>query len=197
MLLATLALGALVHADENLHQADGAGHVHDSLKVDYAGRQRTLLETGRAVRKILFMEIYTMAHYLESDTFREGESVYRAVVESPGVKQTNMVFSRDLRADQIQKSLRSGIKANSSEASYDEMQPDVEAFMSAITDGVNEGDEFVLRWYPDGTLQAFFEGHSISSIRNNELAKTMWAMWFGERAVVDRSKLVEHLLIVR
>jgi len=181
-------------ADDSRQQANDDSAFSQSLRIEYDHRPRTLLLTGQAVRKILFMEIYTMAHYLEADTLEAGESVYQAMLESPGVKQVTMIFSRALRADQIQKSLLSGIKSNSSNESYQQMQPDIRAFMDAIGDDVDQGDEFGLRWYPDGTMEAFFQGDSIISIKNNELAKTMWTMWFGERAVVDRKTLVDRLV---
>jgi hypothetical protein len=192
-LLALAALGS-VYAHGALAQADAHSAFSNSLHIEYEQQQRTLLQTGQAVRKILFAEIYTMAHYLEADTLGSSESVYNAIVESPGIKQVTMTFSRALRAEQIQKSLRSGIRSNASNESYQRMLPDIEAFMNAIDDDVERSDEFVLRWYPDGTLQSFFQGNSIISLNNNDLAQTMWAMWFGERAVVDRRSLVERTL---
>lgn len=194
IVLMAMMLPGPAQADENPQPADGGGSFSEVLRIEHDDRSRTLLQTGQAVRKIFFMEIYVMAHYLEAEDFNEGESIYNAILESPGIKQVTMVFSRALRADQIQESLRSGLEENSSEESYQEMQPDIEAFMSAINDDVNEGDEFALRWHPDGSLESFFQGDSIISIRNNDLARTMWAMWFGERSVVDRSKLVERML---
>jgi len=34
---------------------------------------------------------------------------------------------------------------------------------------------------------------SIIAIENNDLEKAMRAMWFGERAIVDRRKLVDRI----
>ncbi len=195
---APVILGMMVlypaDADESRQQAKGNSAFSDSLRIVYDHQPRTLHQTGQAVRKILLMDVYTMAHYLETDTLNRDESIYQAMVESGGVKQVTMIFSRALRAEQIQKSLRSGISSNSSHESYQRMRPDIEAFMNAINNDVNQGDEFGLRWYPDGTMASFFQGKCVISIKNNDLAKAMWAMWFGERAVVDRRKLVDRML---
>jgi len=182
-----------VHADGPVLEASGAGFFSDSLRVDFHDQPRILQQTGQTVRKQYFMQIYAMAHYLEGAPLEESESVYRSIIAAPGIKQITMIFLRDLSAGQIQKSLSSGLRSNASGERYESIRPDIERFMSAISDDVQSSDEFVLRWYPDGTIDSFHEGNRVSSIRNAEFAETMWSIWFGEGSVVDRAALVERL----
>jgi hypothetical protein len=105
-----------------------------------------------------------------------------------------MVFLRNLSAEQIQKSLRSGIKLNSTENEYLKILPQVEKFMQAIYSDVKKNDEFTILWFPDGTVSSLFQGKQISLIKGKHFAKTLWAIWFGEYSVVDRKDLVEELL---
>ena len=182
-----------VHADTPLPEASETGFFSDSLQVDFNDRPRILQQTGQTVRKQYFMQIYAMAHYLEGVPLGESDSVYRSIITAPGIKQITMVFLRDLSAGQIRKSLSSGLRSNASEVRYESIRPDVERFMSAINADVRSNDEFILRWYPDGTIDSFYEGNRMSSIRNAEFAETMWSIWFGESSVVDRAALVERL----
>jgi len=180
-------------ADESVQESSGTALFSESLRIDYSDEQRTLRQTGQTVRKQYFMRIYAMAHYLEGVIQEDDGSIYRAIVDAPGIKQITMVFLRDLSAGQIQKSLSSGLRSNASTERYENIRPDIERFMNAINDDVKSSDEFVLRWYPDGTMDSYHEGKKVSSISNAELAETMWSIWFGEDSVVDRAALVERI----
>jgi len=191
--LCMLLMPGFAHADEPVQETSGTALFSESLRIDYSDGQRVLLQTGQTVRKQYFMRIYAMAHYLEGNVPESGASVYRAIIDAPGIKQITMVFLRDLSAGQIQNSLSSGLRSNISKERYENIRADVERFMSAINDDVKSSDEFVLRWYPDGTMDSYHEGNKVSSISNAELAETMWSIWFGDGSVVDRSALVERL----
>jgi hypothetical protein len=180
-------------ADAQMRGHTDSGRFSEDLLVEYIDQQRTLRQTGNTVRRQLFLQIYAMAHYLEGAPLDTDASVYSSVIDAPGIKQITMIFLRSLSAEQIQESLSSGLKANASSERYERIRPDIAKFMAAINDDVRRSDEFVLRWYPDGTMDAFFQGDRISSISNAEFAKTMWAIWFGEDSVVDRAALVTRL----
>jgi oligoribonuclease (3'-5' exoribonuclease) len=106
-----------------------------------------------------------------------------------------MKFLRALDAKQIQKSLISGIKLNTNEEEFLQILPQVEEFMHAIDEDVKTQDEFVLRWFPVGTILSIYQGKEISTIRNDGFARTLWSIWFGKESVVDRKTLVEQLLV--
>jgi len=182
---------ACADKDSPVQSTDGA--FRDSLSIDYDNQQRALRQTGQTVRKQYLMQIYAMAHYLEDALLDPGESVYAAIVESRGIKQITMVFLRNLKGSQIRGSLSSSLRSNAGQDHYAVLQPDIDRFMNAIDDDVQRGDEFVLRWYPDGTMDSIYQGNTISSIKNAELARSMWAIWFGDKSVVDRAALVDRL----
>ncbi len=181
------------YADGELRVERDSGAFTESLHIDYNDEQRALRQTGQTVRRQFFMQIYAMAHYLEGAPLDSGESVYSAIIESSGIKQITMVFLRNLSGSQIRNSLSSSLRSIASEERYAVMQPDIDRFMNAIDDDVQRGDEFVLRWYPDGTMESIYQGSRISFIKNAELARSMWTIWFGEKSVVDRAALVDRL----
>ncbi len=181
------------YADVTSPERSGEKQFSDRVQVEYADREWTLVQTGQTVRRQYFLRIYAMAHYLEGDLHATPGSTYRAIIDAPGIKQITMRFLRNLSADQIQQSLASGLRASAGAEQYARILPDVERFMRAINDDARRDTEFVLRWYPDGTLESFYRGSRISSIRNAEFASVMWSIWFGENSVVDRAALVERL----
>ncbi len=198
-IILSIALISVAHADNSISETNPEKKFPHSIIIEHNNEQLDLFLTGVTIRRKFFLKIYYMAHYIEqppevagSDT--SDENIYKSILENSGTKQISMVFMRKLSADQIQKSLRTGIKLNSNEAEYLQIQPQVEEFMQAINADVKKNDEFIIRWYPDGSVVSFFQGTKISSIRSVEFAKTLWAIWFGDFSVVDRKALIGEML---
>ncbi len=198
-IILSIALISVAHADNSVSETGAEKQFPHSIVIEHNNEQLDLFLTGVTIRRKFFLKIYSMAHYIEqppevagSDT--SDENIYKSILENSGTKQISMVFMRKLSADQIQKSLRTGIKLNSNEAEYLQIQPQVEEFMQAINADVMKNDEFIIRWYPDDSVVSFFQGTKISSIRSVEFAKTLWAIWFGDFSVVDRKALIGEML---
>ncbi len=101
---------------------------------------------------------------------------------------------RDLTAEQIKTALVKGIEKNTSEAEFEQIGPYVKKFTRAISRDVKEGDEFVIRWLPDGSMISLYEGQPVTTIKSDRFAKVVWSIWFGEHSVVDRDSLVKQLV---
>jgi len=172
------------------------GAFPNSVIIKYNNEKLDLSLTGLTVRKKFFLKIYSMAHYIEQKpkTLFANDEIYQYVLQSDSAKQISMVFLRTLKAEQIKKSLLSGIKSNISEDEYLQIQPQVELFMRAISEDVKENDEFTLRWLPDGTMISLFQGKEISSIKGENFARTIWSIWFGDHSVIKRDLLIKELL---
>ena len=166
----------------------------EHVVINYKNQELNLSLTGLTMRKMLFMDIYSVAHYIDKLPASSVNELYRYILEPAHTKQISMVFQRELSAIQIKNSLLKSIKRNTDAQEFLAMQADVEKFMAAIYDNVKKNDEFTLRWFPDGTMVSLFEGDEISSINNEALARTMWSIWFGEKSVVDRKSLVTQML---
>ena len=168
----------------------------DSIFISYNNEELDLSLTGETVRKKFFLKIYSMAHYVEQkpDSSFKNDEIYQYILQQYSAKQISMVFLRSLKAEQIQESLISGIKLNTNDEEYSKILPQVETFMRAINEDVNENDEFVLRWLPNGTIVALFQGKEISSIKDENFARTLWSIWFSDYSVVDRNLLIKKLL---
>ena len=165
-----------------------------NINFTYNNKQLDLSLTGETIRQKFFLDIYSMAHYVEQKPTILDNNIYNDILLSSGAKQISMIFLRDLSSDQIQKSLIEGIKLNSTQDEYLIIQPQVKEFMQAIYKDVEQNDSFIIRWLPDGTLVSVFKGKQVCAIKNALFAKTLWSIWLGDQSIVNREALIDKLL---
>jgi Chalcone isomerase-like len=194
-LLLLVCWTSVIAADVTIEASRGV-YLKKDIAFEYDGSETGMSLTGFTVRKKLFLKIYSMAHYVEQAPkgIVKSEDIYNYILQQGGAKQISMVFLRSLSAEQIRESLISGIKKNTNEDEYVQILPSVEVFMKSISEDVEEKDEFVLRWLPNGTIISLFQGKEISSIKDENFARTLWSIWFGDYSVIDRNKLIKELL---
>ena len=191
--LISVTFNSLAQAHDERAAAEVGTQFPSQILLENKDATIALIRTGSTIRRKFFLKIYAMAHYLEQQAVISGEETYQDILENGVTKQISMVFQRSLTAEQIQKSLISGIKLNTDEEEYQQILPDVEVFTQAINADVKKNDEFIIRWYSDGTMVSIFEGKQISVIRNNRFARSVWSIWFGDDSVVDRKSLIKEL----
>lgn len=153
--------------------------------------------TGVSTRKKFFLDIYKIAHYIDTPLASSGkvrkQHIFEDLLSSPVNKQVSLVFQRPLSAEQIQKALTKGVKNNCMGDEAHRVERALSEFRNAITIDVEKNDEFSLRWTKEGKLLAFFEGKNVGKFDSPLLARLLWSMWFGDNAVVNRSDLVSQL----
>ena len=194
-----ITLISVVQAEDRHSETDAVNQFPHNITVEYNNEQLDLFLTGLTIRKKFFLKIYSMAHYIEqkpddSGLDVSGNKIYSNILHHNNTKQISMVFLRELTAEQIQKSLISGIKLNTNKEEYLQILPQVEEFTHAIYENVKQNDEFILRWFPDGTIVSIFQDEEISSIKNDKFARALWSIWFGNHSVVDRESLIKKLI---
>ena len=194
-----ITLISVVQAEDRHSETDAVNQFPHNITVEYNNEQLDLSLTGLTIRKKFFLKIYSMAHYIEqkpddSGLDVSGNKIYSNILQHNNTKQISMVFLRELTAEQIQKSLISGMKLNTNKEEYHKLLPQVEEFTHAIYEDVKQNDEFILRWFPDGTIVSIFKDEEISSIKNDKFARVLWSIWFGNHSVVDRESLIKQLL---
>ena len=192
----SIALISIAHTDDSLSETKDEQQFPHNIVIEHNNEQLDLFMTGLTIRRKFFLKIYSVAHYIDQqpDVAGSDDSIYKSILQNNSTKQISMIFLRNLSAEQIQKSLRAGIKLNSSEAEYLQILQQIEEFMQAINANVKKNDEFIIRWHPDGSVVSLFQGAQISSIRNVKFAETLWAIWFGNLSVVDRKALIKEML---
>jgi len=195
----SISLISVAHANDNQFETKDEKQFPHNIVVEHNNKQLDLFMTGITIRRKYFLKIYSMAHYIEQqpdglDSGISDDIIYKNILQNNGAKQISMVFLRSLTAQQIQKSLRSGIELNTNKQEYLQILPQVEEFMHAIDEDVKKNDEFIIRWFPDGSVISIFQNKKISEIKSDRFARTLWLIWFGDYSVVDRKSLIKELL---
>ncbi len=195
----SISLISVAHANDNQFETKDEKQFPHNIVVEHNNKQLDLFMTGLTIRRKYFLKIYSMAHYIEQqpdglDSGISDDIIYKNILQNNGAKQISMVFLRSLTAQQIQKSLRSGIELNTNKQEYLQILPQIEEFMHAIDEDVKKNDEFIIRWFPDGSVISIFQDKKISAIKNDRFARTLWLIWFGDHSVVDRKSLIKELL---
>lgn len=165
-----------------------------NINFTHNNKQLEMFLTGKTIRQKFFLDIYSMAHYVEKKPTILDNNIYSDILLSSGAKQISMIFLRDLSSDQIQKSLIEGIKLNSTQDQYVKIQPHIKKFMQAIHKDVEQDDRFIIRWLPDGTLISIFQGKQVCTIKNALFAKTLWSIWLSDQSIVNREALISQLI---
>lgn len=195
----SISLISVAHANDSQFKTKDEKQFPHNIVVEHNNKQLDLFMTGLTIRRKYFLKIYSMAHYIEQqpdglDSDISDDIIYKNILQNNGAKQISMVFLRSLTAQQIQKSLRSGIELNTNKQEYLQILPQIEEFMHAIDEDVKKNDEFIIRWFPDGSVISIFQDKKISAIKNDRFARTLWLIWFGDHSVVDRKSLIKELL---
>jgi hypothetical protein len=180
--------------------SDQSAQLQNQITFEDDQQQLTLNLTGHAIRKKFFFSIYHLVHYSDyvhaplSVSDDDAATIYFDILAPKNTKQISMVFLRDLKAEQIQKTLTEGVENNSNSTEFEQIQVDLKDFSDSINQDVKRHDRFVLRWLSDGRLISIYNDKTISVINNPTLARLLWSIWFSENSVVNRSKLIQNLL---
>jgi hypothetical protein len=164
-----------------------------SVSVTSEGKEFSLSLTGVTVRKKFFFKVYGMAHYMNDPVKGTEEEAFAQILKEGKSKQIIMEFARDVGVSQIQDAYRDGFRTNASAEDFKRIQPMVDQFVGYFTDGVKDGDRFVLTWIPGGTVIAVMRGAEKKPITDQTFARALWSIWFGEDSIVDREELVARV----
>ncbi len=149
--------------------------------------------TGVTVRRKFFLNIYSIAHYMQDPPRGNVREVTRAILQDGPPKQITMDFVRDVSADRIQEAFREGFQGNASPSELEDIRPLLRQFLASIYKDVQEDDRFIIRWLPGGVTVSLFKGEEVIRITSVTFARLLWSLWFGERPVVDRTELIRVL----
>ncbi|MCK5572688.1 MAG: chalcone isomerase family protein, partial [Bacteroidetes bacterium] len=118
------------------------------------------------------------------------EELIQAVLTEEKAKQITMDFVRDVGSSQIQDAYRDGFEENATADELKSIESEVEQFAGYYANEIQENDQLVLRWLPDGTIIAIIKGEEQPPITNPTFARVLWTIWFGPDSIVDPEELV-------
>lgn len=191
--LALFAPSAL--AEETLTDSTTGKRFPCSIAFVHQDIEQQLSITGVTARRKFFLNIYSIAHYMQDPPRGNVREVTRAVLRDGPPKQITMDFVRDVSADRIQEAFREGFQGNASPSELEDIRPLLRQFLASIYKDVQEDDTVIIRWLPGGVTVSLFQGEEVNRITSVTFARLLWSLWFGERPVVDRAELIRLLTV--
>ncbi len=169
----------------------GTGQVFPrEISFDAAGQTYHLQATGVATRKKFFAKVYSIASYIQDPADLQGDK-FKAILADNKAKQLTIKWVRDVDAKKVEDAYHEGFKKALSPQEFDQLRPQIEQFLGYFKPNVHKGDEYILRWLPGGHVQVILDGEPTGEIENEEFARGLWAIWFGEKSVIpDRTALI-------
>jgi len=145
-----------------------------------------LLGTGLRTKTFLKVKVYAIGLYVDPKPLVE----HKDKPDSPELYKA-LVWG-DFRREIHMKFIRGSISAKKIRGAFEESLGDAtpalrEKFLGYFGD-VKQGDEYILRWLPGGTLETIVAGQTMPPIADKAFAAAVFAIWLGPKPVQDDIK---------
>ncbi len=144
----------------------------------------SLLGVGLRTRTWFKVKVYAIGLYVADRALSEPLAVHKGTLGSPAFykdlisgdfpKEVHLKFTRDVDRAAIQGAMRKAL-AGADRARIDTLVsyfPEIKA-----------GQECVIRWAPEGTLETVMAGKSMPPIADRDFAAAVFAVWLGEKPI--------------
>ncbi len=186
-----------VHAQGKSTEATLGQAFPQQISFSYEGKDYLLKKTGASelkhVRGDRSRSILTLTHYMQNPPAGTGVSAIESILKSSAAKQLIMQIKKDFDVGKFSARLDMFFNQAISQAELQKVQQNYKVLLAYFSDAVNEDDEFVVRWLPDGKLIISTSGRQDKVINDSALALVFWKVWLGELSPVNRTELVSLL----
>lgn len=162
------------------------------VSFDANNQQYQLEATGVATRKKLVVKVYSIAHYLQKGAAQGGDKM-QAIMSDKNAKQFTIKWVRDVAVDKVQGAYQEAFHKVFSQQDYASLQNEINQFTQYFNNEAHKGDEYVLRWIPEGTIEIIINGNKVGSVNNVRFAQGLWNVWFGPSSVVKVDDLTSAM----
>lgn len=158
-----------------------------TVSFDHQAKSYTLSGTGVATRKKFFVKVYSVASYIEDLSHLGAGDKGTNLVNAKGAKQLTLTFVREVPAAK----LTEGYRESFHKVPYNN-QENINKFLGFF-ENAKAKDTHIFRWLPDGTVMVLINNQEKGRIQNQEFARALWNIWFGNTGVVDKKQLTQKL----
>ena len=172
VLLVPLAANAMVEPDTKKEYPD-------EVTVGAGDAAYTLVGTGVGLREKTFLkvDVYVIASYVCSKA-QLGENKAQELMDLDGNKRIVMDLTRSFSADKLKKALTEIIDKNFKDQSA--FADDLATLVGYFTEEAREGDHLVFDYQPAMGLTVSLNDETKGVLKNYELARAIWSVWFGD-----------------
>lgn len=157
---------------------------------DYNGKQYVLDATGVSTRKKFFINVYSVAHYLQKGNGSSETDKINQIMQDGKAKQLTIKWVHNVEADKIQSGYHESFQNALAGSNDAQLQNQIDQYIAFFNQDAKKGDEHILRWIPGGIIEVIINGNKAGTITNKDFARLLWSIWFGQKSVVNRDNLV-------
>jgi len=146
-----------------------------------AGGQRYILAAlGSGTRRQLGFKVYEAVIYAQEGA--DLHDPHRALINGAFAKHLVLRFARDTAGNKVRQAYEQGFSRVLKDPSPGLLR-DMDSLLAYFTDGLSSGEAIELTWLLGEGLHVFLAGEQLPTIANDELARAVMEIYFGENPV--------------
>lgn len=190
-LLATTVGLCIEKESESIQEISTKKTFPKEISFENKGKTYTVQLTGTAVRKKFFVNVYTIAHYLENPPSNStSEEIFRIILSDNKAKQLTMHWTRDVSVQKVKDAFQESFHKVISEQEFASIQKEIDQFLGFYQQDVHSGNQHEIRWIPGGIIEVILNEESKGTITNPGFAKALWSIWLGPKSILNRDQLI-------
>jgi hypothetical protein len=194
LLCALMFVAPLTQANSAMVDRATGSSFPDNVRFIYNNVDYSLQGTGVATRKKFFVNVYSVAHYIEGGRqLKYSSDIWRQIFSDDKAKQLTLIWARNVDAAVVQEGYTETLKKILSPVEYRKFREQIDAFLSLAGKNVRSHDRHILRWIPGGILEIEINGEKVGTIQDTEFLEAVWKIWLGPKSVVNRNQLISLL----
>lgn len=158
------------------------------LKEKIKVHNQDLVLNGAGIRNKFFMDIYVGSLYVVSPT-----NDAASIINSNTIKSMHLhIVSNWINRRLLKSALRSELRSSSTIEEMEQLQDEIDIFLSTFNEEIKKGDQFVFNIIPGTGVEVYKNDQLIKSIQGDRFSKRLLQLWIGD-APVDKKLKTEVL----
>lgn len=187
-------LGFAAEAQQTFTDSSTKVTFPSEVSISHEGKNYRLPITGVATRTKFFVNVYSVAHYMEDPPEGAKNTIFELILtDLTKAKQLTIQWVRAVDLEKIHTGFLESFEKTATSDELQALRPAIDQFLSFYTKGATVGDQHILQQLPGGHIFVIINGKESGHIQNPLFAKALWAIWLGPKSVVSRTKLISLL----
>lgn len=154
--------------------------VKDHIKV----HGQDLVLNGAGTRNKFFIDVYVGSLYVTSP---ENDAV--SIINSNTIKSMHLyIVSNWINRRLLKSALRSELKNSSTKEEMEQLQDEIDIFLSTFDEEIKKGDKFIFNIIPGIGVEVYKNNKLIKSIQGDLFSKRLIQLWIGDTPVDKKLK---------
>ncbi len=155
--------------------------LEDKIKV----HGQELFLNGAGTRNKFFIDIYVGSLYVVSPTNDAASIVNSSTIKSMHLDIVSSWIHRKL----LKSALRSELKSSSTEEEMEQLEDEIDIFLSAFSEEIEKGDKFIFNIIPGVGVEVYKNNKLIKFIQGDQFSKRLIRLWIGNTPVDKKLKI--------